>query len=412
MNLCDDAYFHGARTVPAPARRFKSWRRFRPVVSKLDAAADAIAYPPGMGSRAGARTLRHGTRVEYDRGMPVRWIDRGGTVALECQWQERRLDRARLRIPDGRQVVLSGRAGHHPLLGVTDTVAIEGAAPLAGCAEVEWSAPVVIPALDRPGSLPPGAGTAVLGFLAWRCAEAGIGALRYRGPYPTGALFDALLECFAVAGDPASAFTRFSAEVVRAAATGVAVEPQVEFRPAPFERRWQPGVCAQLRDGLERVWLGPLAFARDRAGSRRLRADGDGWEATVELGGLRWATVARLGSEGELIEGPHAPPPLSAALLGRPLPAGVRAALVEALPPRAPPLLQPQVRAVLETAPLRWGDAGTEPARADGDEIVVHAALVELLAAEPPALLEAVAAAVEPVAHRLGQRRLLATLED
>jgi hypothetical protein len=381
-------------------------------VSKLDATAAAIAYPALMGSRAAAQELRHGTRVERDAGMPVRWIDRRGTVALECVWRDRRLARARLRIPDGRHVVLEGRAGRHPLLGVTDTVAIEGAAPLAGCAEVEWRAPAAIPALDRPGSLPAGAGTAVLGFLAWRCAEAGIGALRYRGPYPTGALFDSLLECFAVAGDPASAFARFSADVERAAAAGAAVEPDVEFSPAPFERVWSPGLCAQLRDGLERVWLGALSFARDRAGTRRLRRDGDHWEATVELGGTRWVTLARISDAGDLIDGPHPPPALPAALLGRPLPAGVRAALVEALPPRAPALLRTEVREVLEAAPLSWGHAGTEAARADGDGIVVHAALVELLAASPEALLEAVAAAVEPVAQRLGQRRLLATVQD
>lgn len=372
----------------------------------------AIVYARLMGSQERVQHLRHGTRIEHQDGMPARWIDRGGTVALECWWQGRRLSRARLRIPDGRHLVLEPGAGSHPLLGITDTLALDGSAPLAGCAQVEWSAPAALPALDQPGALPPGAGTAVLGFLARRCAEAGVESLRYRGAYPTGALFDALLECFAVAGDPAPAFARFSAQVERSAAAGTVVEPEVEFRPAPFERLWGPGLCAQLRDGLERVWLGPLAFARDRAGSRRLRPDGADWEATVELGGQRWATVARLSADGSLIDGPHAPPPLPAAWLGRPLPSGVRAALIEALPPRAPVLLRAELARALEAAPLTWGDAGTEPARPDGEGIVLHAALVELLAGDPAALLEAVAAAVEPVAHRLAQRRLLATSEN
>jgi hypothetical protein len=255
--------------------------------------------------------------------------------------------------------------------------------------------------------LPPGAGTAVLNFLAL-CARR---PLRYRGPFPTASLFDALTDCFHIVGEPAAALLTFTRGAETAAVTGHTCEPPVEFAPAPFERFFSaPGevpFCTQLRAEVERVYVGGHWFGRDRRGARRLRADPSGWAAVVELAGALWADVARFDRNGQLLFGPSPLPRVTSPLMGTPLSAGVQSFLARFLLPRAPILMRRPLAVVLDSVAIRWGDAGADAAAlaTGGDEIIVHAELVARLE-EPGALLLAIAEAVEPLAQRLAQREL------
>lgn len=353
--------------------------------------------------------LPHGSRVESIGGLPITGYDPNGNIALEARWNGRELDRMRLALPGRGTITVSPKAGSDPLLGVVDQLSLVTGQPLAGIRAVSWAAPDHIPPVNVPGALPTGAGTAILNVIAQLARAAGHSPLRYRGPYPTGALFDALSECFAVRGDPAEAFACFNRDVEYSARHGRFVEPEVDFYPAPFERRWSPdgSVCAQLRDGVEKLYVEGRGYARNAAGARRLRAEGSDWLATVELGGRLWATVARVSAAGELLEGPIPPPPAANEFTGRELPASIRAALVRSLPARAPELLRDALARVLESIPIAFGDAGLDAATVRADRIIVHAALPSLLAAaDPSELLEALGRAVEQPAQRVAKRVL------
>ena len=95
-------------------------------------------------------------------------------------------------------------------------------------------------------------------------------SLRYRGPYPTAALFDSLLCSFVVQGDVQAALVRFTTDVERTAVLGQMHESDVEFEPAPFEWSWPHArVCVQRRDGVERIFIDGHAFDALRRGPRR-----------------------------------------------------------------------------------------------------------------------------------------------
>jgi hypothetical protein len=310
----------------------------------------------------------------------------------------------RLRVPEGAHIEVRPRAAHHVLFGPCDVVGLQGGQPLARFQAVDWDRPTFIPPLDRPGALPAGAGTAILNFLARQAPS----PLRYRGPYPTGALFDALLECFRVA-DPVAAFHRFTQGVEHSALAGRMHEVPVDFEPAPFVRRWHEGrgVCVQLRQDVEKVYIHGRGYARDAAGPRRVRRDRDHWIAVVEILGREWARTARFDDSGALIDGPHPLPRVHSALIGRTLPGPIRDALAAALPDRAPALMKAVLHQLLGATPLVIADTGDELAIGREGRIEVHALLLEWgLASHPVELLEALALAVEPVAQRLAQAAL------
>lgn len=303
------------------------------------------------------------------------------------------------------------------MFGVCDAVLVDGRM-VARFQAVDWDRPASIPPLDRPGALPAGAGTAILNYLAGRAAASSASRenrpLRYRGPYPTGALFDSLLECFRV-DDPQAAFARFNAGVEMTALTGALQEVPVDFAPAPFHRVWaDQGVCVQIRDGVEKIFVHGRGYSRHAAGPRRVRRYGrDEWAALIELGGKQWTEIVRVSEDGRVTEGPRSLPSPNPAWCGRPLPEGLRASLLEALPPRAPALLRPTLQQVLGSTALVWDDTADDAAAIRDQSIAVHAALPELLADAPPlSLMEAIARAVEPVAQRLAQQILHRTLAD
>jgi hypothetical protein len=351
-----------------------------------------------------ATTWPHGSVEARLAGRPHALRDSRGALAWSCAYgDDGELRSARFRTPADEHVDLRP-GGAHPIFGPALRVVYRGV-KVAQVARVALEAPAEIPAMDDPAALPPGAGTAILSFLAGQARAAGVACLRYRGPYPTAALFDSLLECFRVRGGVREALARFPAGAEERALAARMDEVEVDFEPAPFERRWcGRGVCVQLRDGVEKLYVHGRAFSRDAAGARRLRWRQGGYEARVEIAGEPWCTVAELDERGELIAGPHPWRPVESRLSGHELPVEVRRALADALPPRAPALLQAALVESLLATPLRWGDPGPSEASAAGDHIVIHPALADRL--EGRELLEAIARAVEPVAQRLAQRRL------
>ncbi|MEM9490470.1 MAG: hypothetical protein AAGC55_15085 [Myxococcota bacterium] len=325
---------------------------------------------------------------------------------------------ARLRIPDGRYLTIDAGAAEHPIFGVCDCVAIDGEAQALRFAAIDWERPGFIPPLETPGALPAGAGTAILNHLAERCMDRPERALRYRGPYPTAALFDALLECFRV-GEPAIALRLFTESVEERAIAARMDEVPVDFVPAPFTRVWHEAgpdageiICVQLRRGVERVFIAGRAYGRDTIGMRRLIHNGAGWSAALVIGGSTWAEVARIGDAGELVSGPERLPAVTGTALGRTLPAGVCRTMAAVLPERAPRLMRGTLHQVLTDTPVRWGDTGDQLAifRQDPADragwIELHAAMLEILADRPAQLMNEIAAAVEPIAQRLAQHRM------
>jgi hypothetical protein len=314
----------------------------------------------------------------------------------------------RLRIPDGRYVIVRLGEAEHELFGACHTVSLEDGDVLARFAAVDWAAPEFIPPMDTPGALPPGAGTAILNEIALRTPA---DILRYRGPYPTGALFDSLRECFSVSGDPAKAFELFTADVEKTAVSGEMREAAVDWLPSPFQRAWHGSrVCVQLRSGVEKVYVDGRSFSRDAAGARRVRRDGSAYVALVEIGGRQWAEIARFESDGALTGGPYDAPAVDDPLVGRELPVVLRRSIADAIVPSSPELLRPTLRAVFDETSMVFGDPGWAEATLSDGVILVHPAILHL-GDDAATLVRALAAAIAPIVHRLGQARLLRLIQ-
>src|SRR5437660_1628370 len=145
-------------------------------------------------------------------GRPAGEQDRHGAPLSALEWSpDGRLGRAAVRLPDGTWVTIEPGAGAPGPWGASDRLTLDGR-PLTRLAAVDWTRVDRIPPLAEPARLPAGAGTALFNLLARLAVEQGVSVLRYDAPYPTEALFLALLESFryvpADAGDPIAAFGR------------------------------------------------------------------------------------------------------------------------------------------------------------------------------------------------------------
>jgi len=307
-----------------------------------------------------------------------------------------------LRLPDGRTIELLPDADEHVVLGRCDVIADERGHPLARLAAVDWAHPRAIPALDVPGALPPGAGSAVLNLLATRARAAGVASLRYRGPYPSDTLFDTLRGSFAV---PETTRERFTAEVVAAAFAGRSVEPAVDFVPDPHAWSWPDArVCAQHRHGLERLWIDGRAWDKEGVGPRRLRRDGHGWRAVFEIADEAVASIGTFDDEGRPFSRPLGAMPVPKALVGLELPPAACAVVAEAVIAGAIVPLRAAIAELLRDRPLVFGDAGFELAQIEPTRFVLHAAIAELLERIPPARsLAVLVAALHPCVARAAQ---------
>lgn len=347
-----------------------------------------------------------GLRWDDDDGLPRRVTTADGTTLV------RRDESARvlwLRLPDHRELALCLDAADHPLLGRCDLVRDAAGRVLAHATATDWRAPTRIPALDRPGALPPGAGTAILDLLAWQAARAGSGPLRYHGPYPTAALWSSLLASFRVHEPLAAARERFTADAEARALAGTFGELDVDFHPAPHTWAWpRPRICVQHRAGIERVWIDGHPFDRDPAALRRLLPDGDALVACIAIGDERWAELVRLRPDGEPTTPEPAPlPPAPPGLAGTLLPPAVVEVLGHVVVAEAPRALRPALQHVLASTRIGWGDPGLalvgwqgEATVSQGRTLALHAGLVTVLPTEPAALLAVFVRALAPPLRR------------
>ncbi len=377
---------------------------------QLNLLARPSREPAFSESSVTARSTRrdHGTRLELDGAHLGRVIDRGGVVHATLAWDGDGLVGLEVGWPpagDGR-VTVEGDTMSHLLFGRAHAVSVAGGGRTTMGA-VTWAHPTQIPPIEHPARLPGGAGSTILNLIALLAERAGVDALRYAGPYPTAALWQALGQSFRPLGDEAT----FTADALARATAARMTPVAVDFVPAPFERvRVGPGVVAQLRDQLERVWIGAEVYPAG-GGVRRLVRTDQGWAAEVWLGGAPWARLAELTGAGELRAGLTPLPPVTSPVVGQSLPAALLVALAELIVDAVAAPLADAVRAELATARVAWGDPGAAAVRDDGAVILVHAALWDRLA--PRGLAEVGLALAEalagPIAAR-AQARLAASL--
>jgi len=349
--------------------------------------------------------MPHGSIIElHDDGSPRRWIAPEGRVIAEIEPDEVRLDLAGAH---DRPILIGEPVEEHAVLGRTQSVRVvfeAGETIVARVVETDWTHPICIPAIDAPARIPAGAGTVLLNVLAiaaWREGR----TLRYCGPYPTSQLWSSLRQCFRPLGGADEA--TFTEGVYERALSGEVREVPVDFEPAPFERvQIAARAVVHLRDGVERLYLGGLAWARQGA-ARRLVPIGDEVHVQLWIGGASWAEVAVLDVGGRLLRGPVPLPAVHSNVLGRPFPPALRHALGELITDEEPPLLAQAMREVLRDLEIVWGDPGADVARVLGGVLVVHAGIWERLGSGPVApLAQALGAALAPPVKLLAQQRL------
>lgn len=301
----------------------------------------------------------------------------------------------RLDTPSGAVGVRPG--GDHPLLGEVDEICSGAFDPLTVVGRIDWRDPDRIPPVLEPARLPPGAGTGLLNTIA-RSAR---GPLRYRGPYPTAALYGSLNTCFR----PSAPLEAFTAGVEQAAVDGREVEPEVWFEPAPFERYRSGAITVEVKDEVvAAIYVGVARFERDRPYGRVL-VDRDGASAArFAVPGCAPIELAVADATGRVLAASPELPAIAGPHLGRALPEPVSAAIYAAAAARAPELLRAAV-ASLARRPIVWGDTGLALASIAGDRVAVHGRLAtgDL---EPTALMAVLIDAAAPVALRLAQREL------
>jgi hypothetical protein len=343
--------------------------------------------------------LPHGSAIEREGCALVRWVAPGGATVASVDEDGVRLELAGVH---DTPVIVGGPIEHHAVLGPVQTIRAVprgGEVPVvvAHVGAVDWREPSHVPAIDAPARLPAGVGTALLNVLAL-----GGKTLRYAGPYPTASLWTSLGECFRREGSEDD-FTRGGLE---RALAGDRSEVPIDLVPAPFERvQVAPRIVVHLRDGVERAWLGGVAWSS--GGARRLVRGDDEVRLELWIAGAPWAEVAALAPDGVLVRGPRALPPIVSGVLGKRFPPALLAALVELVTVEQPPLLAGAMREVIHELPVMWGDPGADAARAIAGVLVVHAGIWERLGGGPMATLAMhLADALAMPLAQLAQQRL------
>ena len=259
----------------------------------------------------------------------------------------------------------------HPLFGDAYVIRDRNGEPLTAMSILDWDRPTEIPAIAEPAKLPPGSGALLLNTIAELAMRAGVRILHYSGPYPTPALYRALLRSFRTTATEAE----FTADVL-GRALRVARDPiAIDFEPAPHTRVELACGFAELRDGLERAVIEGTSY--DRGGSPARLVDG---ACELWFGDACWARIAELSPRGELVAGPFAPPPVTSEIVGRAFPPPLRAALAELVAEAVPAPLAAAVRETVTRRTLVWADLGTRVARRTPTGFEVHAALWDRIA--------------------------------
>ncbi|MBI3992309.1 MAG: hypothetical protein HY342_03475 [Candidatus Lambdaproteobacteria bacterium] len=386
--------------------------------------ASGAGRPPHAASPLAWRATPGGGWVlaePVSRGGLLRWaeLDRSGQLTALLHWStsaagEPRLARAMVRAPDLRWAAVLPMQGNSTLWSPADAIAsvrpqTDPPGPAAEAAQAtmpaqDYARLTHIPPVDRPAALPRGVGTAVLNLLAQLMSNQQRDPVRYRGPYPTPALFEALCASFAPEGPLAVARARFTRDAAAQAFAGEMREQPLPWSPRPYVASVYPddNLYVQWRGASEMgcVWLGESAFARCAprlpmpAGGRLWREDTPrGPREAVGLVALgrpfrRYmeadpaaGTFARAGDWDEgtagTLPGGGGPQPLEDAL---------RLAAVHWAVVRCTPALAPAVAGLAASLPMTWAPVPRALTRVDEGGIAVHAGLgphFRALAANP-----------------------------
>ncbi len=310
-----------------------------------------------------------------------RITDRTGYLWAALSWDGGEL--VELRVPYAR----IGRATlDHPILGPCAPITSDAGELLTVISAIDWSAPAQIPAIVAPGRLPPGAGGVILNVLA---LLAGHRPLHYGGPYPTSALYHSLLRSFTTTATEAE----LTADALGRALRGARDVLPFAFVPAPHERVAFARGHAELRDGLERVVIDGVGYAREGSVTRLVEGRAEVW-----FGDAPWAHVATFAHDGSLVEGPHPLPACTSSVRGKEFPPPLREAIAELIAEVVASPLAAEARRLVAREPLRWADLGARIARRTPAGFEVHAALWDRLAASGLARVAlALAEALAPV---------------
>lgn len=303
-------------------------------------------------------------------------LDQNGTLLTVARWDESAaLSRAKLRLPDGRWVGIEPRAVGSPLWGKSDRLwLLNDAAPfeprqeLTHFQSVDYAAVAAIPPLANPQRLPPGAGTAVLNFLARLLADQRTPRVLYHGPYATEQLFTALVESFRYEA-AASPLARF-------------LESDLAWTPAPHERRFlADGTYVQLRDGVEKVVFSGKAYYRRewqtviRGEPRVVREEAGAIVCSLWALGTAVEDHLILTTDGDLV---RPVPTVSESGPSEPLTQAWRAAISVLLAQRSAPALRPWLHEALQALTLEWGPVTGDLLALNGARAVVSLKLSRL----------------------------------
>ncbi len=332
-------------------------------------------------------------------------VDRHGFVHARLAWAHPDDGTPHLVELQVAGAIVRGALVDDPLLGRAHEIVAQDERILTTMSAMDWAHPTQIPAIAAPGALPPGSGGAIMNVLAILAQRAGVAELRYAGPYPTNALYATLGRSFRTTTTEEEFTSAFADRAAR-----VARDPMpAVFVPAPHERiaidrDGEVRGIVELRDGIERVAIDGVVYAK---GVTRLVGTDD-VRAEVWFADQRYAHVATLRADGELVEGPHPIPPCESDVLGKAFPPEMVAALAELIAEVVPAPLAAAATHVVAAHRLRWADLGARAATRVGDELHLHAALWRLAPQGMARVAMALVDALVPVVTPLAARNLLA----
>jgi hypothetical protein len=253
----------------------------------------------------------------------------------------------------------------HPLLGDAQLILRDGE-PITAMSAIDWARPTRIPTVAEPRVLPRGSGSMLTNEIALRAQRAGVTALRYAGPYPTPALFATLLRSFRTRGSEAE----FCADVLGRAMRLARDEVPIDFSPAPFERRPMPYGWIDVRDGIERAFVGDVLYDREgTVGSVARLVEQD---AVLAFGDVVWTRVATLGDDGALVGEIQAIPPIASEAIGKAFPRELKEQFAALVADAVPKPLAHDARDVILARPVVWADLGWRAAAIEGDGFALH----------------------------------------
>ena len=386
------------------------------VTKRLDAlilAGEAAGARPGrvgLGDGWGARRSPIGGTVLFDHETaPRRWaqFDRNGTLHAVLRWQRpsslqsgtlagdvplQELAWARVRVPGGGWLEIEPGSASHPIWGRSDRlIDAESGKTLARLAAQDYGRLSWIPPVDHPAAIPAGGGEAVINLLAALMADQGRESVKYRGPYPTHQLFDALCRSFTPTEIDRDARERFCNGELSQAWAGEMEPSPVRWAPRPWEPLTPaPGVEVRLRAGdcvkIDTVWVGRVPFRRAERHEGRLpcgervwiapspgKAAATRYHAGLVMLGEPYKNFLTLDGGGNIIEDRR---PTGRRVVSGPPLTSVWHDLVFAWSAlHSTPPLASSVMALRGSVPLRWAALPLRLAHDNGNELLVNSGL-------------------------------------